>query len=208
VRWYQNGLPILAGGSSSSYAIPSLSAAHEGTYEAWVTAGEQLVKVPAGQMSVLSLLSQPVSMAVLPGGSFSFSVETQSSTPLTYQWYQGGVLLPGQTKDSLKVLTGATFTVKITNAFGCKDSSSGVVVTQYALPTVSISPTITTYKCAGDSLLYTASGTGLTSYQWYYNGAAITSNGNGTTSSRQFQIGAYCPVSSEVMASVSQIMRH
>jgi len=99
----------------------------------------------------------------------------------TYQWYQGGVLLPGQTKDSLKVLTGATFTVKITNAFGCKDSSSGVVVTQYALPTVSISPTITTYKCAGDSLLYTASGTGLTSYQWYYNGAAITSNGNGTT---------------------------
>jgi hypothetical protein len=99
----------------------------------------------------------------------------------TYQWYQGGVLLPGETKDSLKVLAGATYTVKITNSFGCKDSSSGVVVTQYALPTVSISPNITTYLCAGDSLLYTASGTGLTSYQWYYNGSAITSNGNGTT---------------------------
>lgn len=47
----------------------------------------------------------------------------------TYQWYLNGTLLPGATNYSLTVSTGGTYTVVVTNSFGCPMTRKIVVKT-------------------------------------------------------------------------------
>lgn len=47
----------------------------------------------------------------------------------TYQWYLNGTLLPGATNYSLTVNTGGTYTVEVTNSFGCPMTRKIVVKT-------------------------------------------------------------------------------
>lgn len=177
-QWNLNGTPI-AGATNQTLFVKIA-----GAYTVKVTNAIGCIATSA--QTVITVNPLP-STTITPGPSVnlctgdSIVLHAPIAVGNTYQWYQGGVLLTGQTNDSLVVLLGATYTVKIVNSFGCSDSSSAVSVIQYALPTVTIAPNVTTYKCDGDTLTFTASGTGLTSYQWYYNGAAITLNGNGTS---------------------------
>ena len=177
-EWNLNGTPITGATNQTLYVKVA------GAYTVKVI---NAIGCSATSAQTIITVNPLPSTTITPGPSLnlctgdSIILHAPVATGNTYQWYQGGVLLPGETNDSLKVLNGATYTVRIVSSFGCVDSSSAATVTQYALPTVTISPNITTYKCDGDTLVYAASGTGLTSYQWYYNGAAITLNGNGTT---------------------------
>lgn len=99
-----------------------------------------------------------------------------SSTILTaiggsssYQWYQNGVLMPGEINQDITVTTVGNYNCMISDACGTDTLSAGVAVIQNALPSVTLSGTA--YFCTGDSTMLSGSSGGTS--QWYLNGAPI-----------------------------------
>ena len=115
----------------------------------------------------------------------------------TYQWQVGGVNIAGATSAAYTASTGGNYTVIITNATGCSNTSSGVLVTvnpsPIVVPTVNISTSLGTVLCATSSPeTFTAVptyGGGGPTYQWYVNG---TATGAGVTYS-------YTPANGDVV---------
>jgi gliding motility-associated-like protein/uncharacterized repeat protein (TIGR01451 family) len=68
----------------------------------------------------------------------------------------------------------ATITYAVTNIGGCSSSKTMDVTVTATPPTPAINPAGSTSICAGNSVVLTASATGATTYQWYFNGTAIS----------------------------------
>lgn len=101
------------------------------------------------------------------------STVLKTSGGVSYQWYQNGVVMAGQTADSLVVSGSGNYNVMVTVAGGCDDSAStGKRITVNNLPNVSITNNGQAAFCADDSTLLQTSGGG--SYQWYRNGLALS----------------------------------
>lgn len=101
------------------------------------------------------------------------TVKLSTSTTGTYLWSNG------KTTSNISVTSAGSFNVKVTDANGCKGTSSNTVVTVKTLPTVTVSASGPLSFCQGKSVQLTASGTG--SYLWS-NGAntkSITVNNSG-----------------------------
>lgn len=74
-------------------------------------------------------------------GSFTLKVGASGSTPLTYQWYNGEALIPGEESATLSVpiesLTdGGNFKVRVTNGSGFAESNVATVTVTNANPVV------------------------------------------------------------------------
>jgi hypothetical protein len=130
-----------------------------------------------------SVLTQPTSRTVNLGASTTFTVVASGTAPLAYQWY----------KNSLTLITGATFasltlssvaasdagnyTVIIINAVGSATSAIAVLTVNSAVvaPTISTQPVSQTVT-AGSSvtLSVTAAGSTPLTYQWRKNSANIS----------------------------------
>ncbi|HEY1046573.1 MAG TPA: T9SS type A sorting domain-containing protein, partial [Bacteroidia bacterium] len=101
------------------------------------------------------------------------TVKLSTSTTGTYLWSNG------KTTSNIAVTAAGSYNVKVTDANGCKGTSSNTVVTVKTLPTVTVSASGPLSFCQGKSVQLTASGTG--SYLWS-NGAntqSITVNNSG-----------------------------
>ena len=106
-----------------------------------------------------------------PGGFVALTANTGAG--LTYQWYVGGVAIPGALSSSYIATTAGNYQVKVTNSNGCSAFSIPMSVT-IATPVASITATSSTTICAGTSITLDANiGIGL-SYQWLLGGAAIS----------------------------------
>lgn len=95
----------------------------------------------------------------------------------TYQWRDVTGVISGATSSTFTTGTAGSYRVIVTNpTTGCKDSSVAVAVNVNPVPTVSITPALTTAICADSSQKLTSiiTGTGLT-YQWFRGGTAIAS---------------------------------
>ena len=111
------------------------------------------------------------------GGSVTFTATAGGTGPLSYQWLFDCVKIANATNSTYSV-TGATacnagiYTCNVTNLCGTASCSSNLTVTN--IPVI-ITPPGNITECAGGSaqLCVTATGIGLT-YQWYYNGKAIS----------------------------------
>ena len=123
------------------------------------------------------ITTSPFSLETNAGGNVAFTV-TATGTALAYQWYVGGVSIPGATGTSLLLTNvqpeqAGDYYVRITNA-------AGNVTSDVAALTVNAPPVITTQpqsQTAGPGQTATfsvaASGTGLLSYQWRHNGTNL-----------------------------------
>lgn len=99
---------------------------------------------------------------ICPGDSVLLNGST--GTGYVYQWFSGGIAIPGATSHSYEAVAGGTYMLQITNSFGCSSSSSAVAVTVYPAPI----PVIT----FNGKVFHT--GNFYSSYQWYENGTVIT----------------------------------
>jgi glucose/arabinose dehydrogenase len=103
--------------------------------------------------------AQPASTTVGLGQTATFTVAATGSQPLSYQWQRNTVDIPGATSPSFTTDpvvfsdNGATFRVKVTNAFGNITSSSATLTVLNRQP-----PTATINQPA-DGSLYTAGST-------------------------------------------------
>jgi hypothetical protein len=127
-----------------------------------------------------TITTQPTNKTVMVGGmaSFSTSVSTNSTLPLSYQWNFGGTNIVGATNTVLTLtnvqLTQAgVYAVTVTNLYGSVTSSNATL-------TVGLAPSITTQPAsqtnyAGSNVTFTVVATGSLplSYQWNFNGTNI-----------------------------------
>src|SRR5262249_36135883 len=102
-QWYKGGT-ALAGKTSNILLLPSVSAADAGIYSV-VVSGTCNSVTNSASLTVnqdVVIVSAPVSQTNCPGTSASFSVNA-TGTGLSYQWYKGGVVLPGKTTSVLSL---------------------------------------------------------------------------------------------------------
>lgn len=134
---------------------------------------------------------QPVSQAVCPGGTATFSITlTATGTEVTYQWEKDGVAIANGTTPGGSVITGATSaTLKITNVSASDNGIYRCVATNETgaafsngaiLNTVVLSSTASpTTTCLGTPVTIEVNASGNTPlYKWYSN--TTNSNTGGT----------------------------
>lgn len=114
----------------------------------------------------------------------SSSTTLSASASLGYQWYKNGVLLPGETNQTVTITTPGKYNCMFTDLCGVDSLTSSVTVVQNPKPVVLLTLNGSSSFCSGGSVLITGSSGGTS--QWYKNGIAIpgaTSNTYSATTS-------------------------
>jgi hypothetical protein len=180
-QWYYNGTAI-TGATNASYS-KTWAATDGGTYK--VVASNAAGK----DSSTTQVTVSPLITAAL-GANTSIAISTTTAlavtaagtAPLTYQWYLNGTAITGATSSSYSktpswgASDGGVYKVVVTNAAGSDSSKTTVTINS----SISTPLAATTYVAQGSAtpLTIVASGTPPITYQWYYNGTAITSATN------------------------------
>jgi hypothetical protein len=129
-----------------------------------------------------AIITQPASQTVTAGSSATFSVSASGTGPLTYQWRFNGSNISGATSASYTVsnaqsANAGNYSVVVANSAGSATSNNATL----AVSSTASAPSITTQPVsktvtAGASATFSvvASGTGTLTYQWRFNGSAIS----------------------------------
>jgi gliding motility-associated-like protein len=161
---------------SNAVTTPSINVTTAGSYNIQVTDANGCQSAASVPM-VVTVNALPATPTITAGGPTTFcaggSVTLASSAGTSYLWSNTA------TTSSINVITAGSYTVKVTDAYGCQSAASiATVVTVNALP---VTPTITadgpTTFCAGGNVTLTSSAG--TSYLW--SNAATTPGINVTT---------------------------
>ena len=142
-QWYK-GSTAIAGATASTYVINPIIASSEGAYYVSVSNSAGSVNSASASLSLSTTVSlpkittQPVALTVAAGSSATFSVNATGAN-LTYQWYRGGVAIPGATSASYSLTTtatsdsGATFYAVVSNSAGSATSASALLTVNSAV---------------------------------------------------------------------------
>ncbi len=138
-QWAKNGTAI-SGATSASYNTPITVLGDNGsTFTVTVTNAAGGLVSNAATLAVTStavapgITQQPSSQTVTAGQSGTFSVVATGTSPLAYQWSRNGVTISGAisatyvTPATTVADSGATFSVKVSNAVGSASSNQAVL---------------------------------------------------------------------------------
>ncbi len=128
---------------------------------------------------------QPVSVAINAGQNLTDTANARGSGTLTYQWYQNGLAVAGQTNAALMYLPVATnnagnYFMVVSNSYGAA-TSAVVNLTIFGPPVITAqTPTnVEVFSGTSPKLRVLANGATL-SYQWSLNGTPILGGTNST----------------------------
>jgi len=130
-QWYRDGVR-LPGATGASYSVTSAGLNDAGLYTLTFSNGAGEYTTQGWQVTVKLapvISGAPIAQAVGYGASATFGVSVAGPGPFTYQWYRNGTLINGATGSTYTVTNvggadfGATFSVRITNAYGSTDST-------------------------------------------------------------------------------------
>ena len=138
--------------------------------------------VPGSSAAAPSIAVQPSDENVNEGSQAVFDVGVTGTAPFSYQWFLNGVAIPGATDGTYTVADAqqsqeGSYSVTVTNSLGSATSSSAAltVAVPAGYPDITAQPQGATLVNGGSvSLSIAASGTPPFTYQWYFNGAAIS----------------------------------
>lgn len=129
--------------------------------------------------ATITITVNPLPVVTISGsGSYCQGGSTvlTSSAGTTYQWYLDGVLVAGETSQTITASAPGMYNVIVTLATGCADSAaSGHTLIENPSPSVSFTAAPSLTVCAGSSL--TLSGTGAATYNWtggIFDGVSFT----------------------------------
>ncbi len=153
------------------------NAASVGADQVDINQANNAVLSAASAMVIPFISGQPQSLSITNGGSASFSVAINATSP-RYQWRFNGANLFGATNATLNIATaqpanGGSYTVVITNEVG---QATSLPATLSVLVPVSITThPLSRTALSGTTVIFTVGvgGTGPFSYQWVLNGADI-----------------------------------
>jgi len=194
-QWYQipsggaTGVAV-PGATSSSYVTPAVDTTYNGAqYYATVTdacgpltSTDATLTVTAGNVPP-TIITQPVGVTVVAGGTTSFSVGATGTPTLTYQWYRipagqkAGTAIVGATSATYDVPATATTTandqdayyVIVSNAYGQAVSQPATLAVGSGILLQITGQPVTQYVDVGSSATYqvTAVSSLPLTYQWY-----------------------------------------
>ncbi len=158
-QWLKDASPLTDGGtvSGATTALLTLAgvvATDEGNYSVQVAnASGSVLSEPALLTIILRpfIITPPAERTAPVGETVTLSVTAGGSTPLSYQWSQNGIALPGGTRSDL-VLSNVTsvangvYQIQVTNSVGSATASARFAVAETPAMSVSLSP-------AGDLVL-------------------------------------------------------
>jgi hypothetical protein len=110
--------------------IPNVATTHQGKYWVEITNPLGSVTSPSAALTVLIppfITSQPRSQDADINDTVTFGVEAGGTQPLSFQWLRNGVLIPGETKNTLTIQgvqpqDGGSYRVVVANAAGAVQS--------------------------------------------------------------------------------------
>jgi hypothetical protein len=128
-QWRRNSAN-LAGKTNSILVFTNLQSGNAGNYTVVVTnvAGSLTSAVAVVRVVLVpSLTAQPASREVLRGFPVTFSVAASGTSPLAYQWYYNGSILPDQTNSLLTLPTvndfnAGNYSATVINPYGAVTS--------------------------------------------------------------------------------------
>jgi autotransporter-associated beta strand protein len=179
-QWRKDGAPI-AGATGNAFSLASVTALDAGSYSVVATNPAGSVTTSAANLTVGSpvvLLTQPVSLGVVPGTGATFSVAATGTAPLSYQWRKNSLAIPGATGASYTIgsaqpLDGGSYDVVVANVVG-PVTSSGAMLTVFTAPALATEPSPQTVLSGSTATFQvTATGSEPLSYQWSKNGVHI-----------------------------------
>jgi hypothetical protein len=192
-QWYKDGSPL--GNQSPVLILDNVSATDAGVYSVVVggLCGPPLTNSAVLVVNTNALITSPLVNATnCPGTDAHFSVNA-IGTGLTYQWYKGTTLLPGQTMNVLTLpsVTSAnvgTYSVVVSGVCGSPVTNSAVLSVNQ---NVSVAAMANVTNNIGTSVTFTAlaTGTGPFSYQWFKGATALTGKTNSTLTLSNLQPG-------------------
>jgi hypothetical protein len=170
----------ISGSTSNILTINNLLAADQADYEVTVSNPAGSVTTN-GNLIVIDpiIVTQPVSVTNSLGSSVTFAVTAAGTETLNYQWQQDGYDLPFETDSTLTLddvqdSDQGEYTVVVYN-------DSGEAVSEAATLTLTHPPVIVTQPASqvvnpGTNVTFAVSASGLApfTYQWLFNGNAIT----------------------------------
>jgi hypothetical protein len=191
-QWYNNGVAVtngarITGAQGSQVSITNVQLSDFGNYTVTVTNSVgNVTSTPAVFLPVVPLiLASPANATVISGGNASFTVSAVGVPTLTYQWYVNGVALSdgggiSGSGNSTLTLTGVrgtssgNYDVVVANGGGSNTSAGAFLSVS---PGLTVAPHDTTVTAGQDAVLTVgADGSGNLTYQWYFNGTALTNN--------------------------------
>ncbi|MDB6123594.1 MAG: repeat containing protein [Pedosphaera sp.] len=186
-QWKFNGVS-LDGATNSSLYLLTTTASQSGLYTVDIRNGTETVTSAPASLAVFLppvLVFQPQSLAIIQGSPASFSVVATGSGLLSYQWYLDGVIIPGAT-NAVLLLTNTlanaagNYTVTVSNLVGTTTSDVAALVV-HVPPIITVQPQNLAAVLGNlANLSVGVIGDSPLSYQWFFNGAAITGETNST----------------------------
>jgi hypothetical protein len=154
-QWMKNGI-------FQSITSDSLKISDSGVYSVVVSNGE------CSDSTSISVVINPLPAAIISGPLYlcagNSAVLKSAQSGLSYEWEKDGQMQP-TTADSLVVIDSGTYSLIVSNASGCTDSTA-VVVNVTSEPVAEISGTRS--FCPGSSTILSASPAGF-NYVWLKN---------------------------------------
>ncbi len=178
-QWLLNGQYIIGENNYNLYASQG------GSYSVQIIDSTSCYSLSAAVGVTVNPLP---SATITPSSSLSFcqgdsvTLSGTTGTGLTYQWKMNGTNIIGATTQAYVANQSGQYSVVVTNASNCSQTSANTTVTVNLLPTATISAGGTTIFCQGNNVLLSANtGAGLT-YQWKRDGTNISGASSSTYS--------------------------
>ncbi|PWU19573.1 MAG: hypothetical protein C5B50_06315 [Verrucomicrobia bacterium] len=208
-QWQFNGSNI-AGATTSSYNISSVTVSNAGSYACVISGTNGTITTSNAVLTVNApplVTVPPSSLTVTQSQAANFTVSALGNAPLSYQWRFNTVNIAGATNTAYNIANcyatnAGSYTVVVAN-------NQGSTTSAVATLTVNLPPSITTQP-QSQSLLtgscttfsVTASGTAPLYYQWLYNGAPQGTFTNTATSPTECNAGTYSVIVSNFVGFV------
>ncbi len=138
-QWRKDGA-VIAGATSATYTLSSVSASSAGGYSVTITNTGGSITSSSVNLTVSAILppsvtTQPVSTTVFNGGNASFSVVANGTAPLSYQWRKDGAVIAGATSavyalTSVALSDSGTYTVVVSNSAGSVTTNPAILAIQ------------------------------------------------------------------------------
>jgi glucose/arabinose dehydrogenase len=163
-KWFKNSA-LISGASANIYKVKT-----GGSYYVEATNTNGCKK----NATAVTITENPLPTVAVTSTATSFctngTVTLTSSNGQTYKWMLANTPIANATASTLVTGTAGSYTVEISNTYGCKKTSAPVVLTENSLPVAEVTVPSTSF-CSGSTLELTSS-TGA-SYQWYNSNGII-----------------------------------